>query len=226
MLAPASPARRFALVMALAAAVAAVLWLSDLALRAAGPGPSHRPAAAVTESRDPCATGIDQLELPAEVDRAGLASRADPLLIASKRERRLYLLAGGEITGCWVMSFGPEPGAKQVEGDRRTPEGWYRTSDKPESNYAGAIAIHYPNVDDADRALAAGRIDAETHRTIVESLADGQRPPQHTPMGGDILIHGRGELYTLGCLSLTDDDLTDLRHRLPPDMATDILIAP
>ena len=130
------------------------------------------------------------------------------------------------MVDCWPASFGPEPGHKQVEGDRRTPEGWYRTSDKPESQYPGAIAVHYPNQADADLALAAGVIDDATHQAISQALAGGLRPPQHTPLGGDILIHGNGEPWTLGCVSLSDGDLGALRAVLPSGMAVDLLIVP
>ena len=221
---PPPSTRRLALVVTLAVTFAVVVWLGDLAIRAILVAEPEEVPTPINQPRDRSA--LEELGLPAEIDRDDPRLHADQLLIAAKSAGRLCRLVHGEVSHCWPVSAGAEAGHKQVEGDRRTPEGWYLTSDKPESNYSGAISIHYPNQRDADRALASGAIDAPTHQAITQDLSDHLRPPQHTPLGGDILIHGKGEAWTLGCLSLTDDDLAALRATLPPTMATEILIVP
>jgi murein L,D-transpeptidase YafK len=125
------------------------------------------------------------------------------------------------------LGFAPR-GHKQHEGDGRTPEGWYRTSDKPWSDFAGAIAIHYPNEQDAMIALADGRLAAPEVDEVVESLAHDLVPPQQTPLGGEVLIHAGGnrEDWTLGCMALEDEDLASLRTALPQDQRTWLLVLP
>lgn len=170
-------------------------------------------------------------ELPASplYDPADPRLRAPAVLVAHKAARRLMLFDHGSLRGCWAMGLGFEPnGHKHREGDGRTPEGWYRTSDKPWSDFAGAIAVHYPNDDDAAVALADGRIAAPEHEIVLDALAHDAVPPQQTPMGGEILIHGGGSRqdWTLGCMALEDEDLAGLRATLPPDQRAWLLVLP
>lgn len=174
-----------------------------------------------------CPAAVDWLaERGAEPRRL----RPGRLLVVEKQQRRIALYAAGLLQGCWPVALAPRrrPGPKQRAGDLATPEGWYRTLDKPWSRFPGAIAISYPGVEDARRALAERRIDPVTYRRILQAHVTGRWPPQDTPLGGDILIHGGGSArdWTLGCIALADPDLADLRRRLPRDMRTDLLILP
>ena len=110
----------------------------------------------------------------------------------------------------------------------RTPEGWYRTSDKPSSRWYGAISVHYPNADDAKRGLAAKAISQATYRRIVGALAAGIKPPQRTALGGEILIHGGGSAtdWTLGCVAMDNPRLDLVRNTLPAGLRADMLILP
>ena len=62
----------------------------------------------------------------------------------------------------------------------------------------------------------------------VRALAADQKPPQTTPVGGEILIHGGGNQadWTLGCIALANPDIDALRATLPRSMVTDVLILP
>ena len=153
----------------------------------------------------------------------------DKLVVVSKSARRLMLYDEGRSIGCWrvALGFAPE-GHKMIQGDGRTPEGWYRLSDKPWSSFENAIAIHYPNEADARAAAADGRIGKRTRDSIVGALDAGKVPPQSTKLGGAVLIHGGGSSFdwTLGCVALDDDELLALRDQLPKGMRTDVLIVP
>lgn len=153
--------------------------------------------------------------------------REGRVLVAHKSARRLMLYEAGGLQACWRMGLGFAPtGHKQVEGDGKTPEGWYPTSDKPWSVFDDAIAIHYPATRDAAEALADHRIRSRQYNVVAASNLRRAVPPQRTPMGGAILIHGGGSSsdWTLGCIALEDQDLGDLRSRLPKGMKTDLLI--
>lgn len=161
---------------------------------------------------------------------------ADPRLAASdvlvvwKSIRRIGHYEHGKLAGCRPIALAPDApsGPKRQEGDRRTPEGWYRTSDKPTSSFPLAIAVHYPNAADAAFGRAAGRIDDATTESITYALSRGEKPPQTTALGGEILIHGggAGTDWTLGCIALETAELAELRARLPADQRTDLLILP
>jgi hypothetical protein len=175
---------------------------------------------------------------PSTVDGIGITDRtvaSDPRLqgravvVVAKERRRLWLFESGQLAGCWSVGLGFDPrGDKAREGDGRTPEGWYRTSDKPWSSFDGAIAVHYPNAQDAERGREAGTISRATQRRISEALRSGKVPPQRTAMGGAVLIHGGGSAsdWTLGCVALDDEDLAQLREQMPAGQRANLLILP
>ena len=173
--------------------------------------------------------------LPGWVARDDKRLQAKRLIVVLKRARRVLLMSRGSILhidrtpACWTAGLGFSPqGDKQQEGDGKTPEGWYTSSDKPWSTFYSAIAVHYPNAIDTKRALEAGRVSAETAGLISAALKEGKKPPQQTSMGGEILIHGGGSAtdWTLGCVAMDNKDIDQLRSQLPEDMVTDVLILP
>lgn len=133
-----------------------------------------------------------------------------------------------------TAALGREPlGPKLAGGDLRTPEGRYRISGGPEpSRFHAFVPIDYPSVADADRALAEGRIDARDHARIVAAHDRGVTPPEDTPLGGGIGLHGEGARWagdsqhldwTLGCIAVTDADLDFLIAHIEPGVPVDIL---
>ena len=151
-------------------------------------------------------------------------------MVVFKKERHLGLYVHGALKGCWRVGLASTyaPGHKQRVGDMRTPEGWYRTSDKPWSSFYAAIAIHYPEAEDAHRGVRDALITAEQRDEILDALQKGGKPPQNTRLGGEILIHGGGGStdWTLGCVALDDPHIDALRAALPKGMRTDVLILP
>ena len=131
------------------------------------------------------------------------------------------------------VGLGREPiGAKRRRGDQRTPEGRYHVAEAPRaSQYHRFIALDYPAVEDAERALAEGRIDRALHRRIVDAHRAGTLPPQDTALGGHVGIHGEGYVWsgtssfldwTLGCIALSDVDVEFLAARLAPGVPVSI----
>jgi murein L,D-transpeptidase YafK len=156
--------------------------------------------------------------------------RARRLVVVRKAARRLCLYRSGALAASYPVALAPRApaGDKREEGDRRTPEGWYRTSDKPWSSFDGAIAIDYPSLRDARRGMSDDTIGRRAYEAIRDAHAAGAMPPQHTAMGGHILIHGGGASsdWTAGCIALEDEDLAVLRDALGPAQRAHLFIAP
>lgn len=114
----------------------------------------------------------------------------------------------------YPIALGGQPlGHKQREGDGRTPEGSYAVCVRNEqSNYHLALGLSYPNTQDADAALADGRITWDQREAIAQACAAGHRPPWDTPLGGAIMIHGGGIArdWTAGCIALENDAMDAL----------------
>ena len=131
---------------------------------------------------------------------AHAGQNVDKVLVV-KSERKLQLISRGQPIKSYRISLGKQPnGAKQHEGDRRTPEGfywidWRKTSEK----YQLSLHISYPNARDQAHARDQG-----------------------IAPGGMIMIHGTplDEEYpewffhtldwTEGCIALTNADMKEI----------------
>lgn len=157
---------------------------------------------------------------PASLDTESPGRSAGAVVVVWKGARRSGLYHDGALVGCWPIALGAagDAGPKRQEGDLRTPEGWYRLSDRPWSAYYGAVSLHYPSAKDAASALSDGRIDAPTHARIVAAEASGAMPPQDTALGSHLLLHGGGVGvdWTLGCVAYDNADIDALRAGLEP----------
>jgi murein L,D-transpeptidase YafK len=131
---------------------------------------------------------------------AQAASQVDRIVI-EKHKRTLALMAGAKILKTYKVALGGQPvGAKDRQGDHKTPEGIYSVDAKnPNSQFYKALHISYPN--QADRANA---------RKL------GVSP------GGDVEIHGLGSKWgwlgakhrltdwTDGCIALTNEEIDEI----------------
>jgi murein L,D-transpeptidase YafK len=125
---------------------------------------------------------------------------ADRVLV-EKSARRLTLLRNGAPLKTYRVALGRvSAGAKEYEGDQRTPEGIYTIDfHKPDSDYHLALHLSYPEPRDIDRAAAQG-----------------------LSAGSDIMIHGlpnrrgwigrfhRRKDWTAGCIAVTDFEIEEI----------------
>lgn len=113
-------------------------------------------------------------------------------------------------------------GAAEIHrgGDETTPRGIFRIAwiDR-HSRYGTFYGIDYPSEDIARRAYAEGTISRAELDAIIEALQQHRVPPQNTPLGGRLGIHGigRGDArihaafnWTNGCVALTNPQIRKL----------------
>jgi murein L,D-transpeptidase YafK len=127
-------------------------------------------------------------------------------VVVEKSARRLTLLRNGNAIKTYRVALGRAPvGAKEYEGDQRTPEGTYTIDfHKPDSDYHLALHVSYPEQRDIDRAAVQG-----------------------FSAGSDIMIHGlpndRGWMgrfhrrsdWTAGCIAVTDFEIEEIYRAVP-----------
>lgn len=111
-------------------------------------------------------------------------------------------------------------GFKKHRGDNITPYGNYRIGWIGEkSAFRRFFGLTYPSVEDAEHALKQGVIDDMTYYRILMAHRNNQIPPQNTPLGGQIGIHGLGRAdervhkafdWTHGCIALTNGQIDHL----------------
>lgn len=105
-------------------------------------------------------------------------------------------------------------------GDGKTPLGVFHVVwINPNSRFHLFFGLDYPNQEYAEAALRRQLIDSDTYSAIRSALYRGALPPQDTPLGGDIGIHGLGQSdrrihetanWTQGCIALTDEQIDQL----------------
>ncbi|MTH34441.1 L,D-transpeptidase family protein [Paracoccus limosus] len=126
-------------------------------------------------------------------------------IVVKKGERRMYMVAGKDVVRSYHINLGSQPvGAKQFEGDGRTPEGMYFIDRKnPRSRYHLSVGVSYPSAKD-----------------IAHAAQMGLRP------GGDIMIHGLGPEgqmlakqradWTAGCIAVNDNEIEEIFAMVNP----------
>ena len=170
---------------------------------------------------------------PATTGETTLCKHAERLHVRKSDRALTVHCAGGGVLE-FPIALSRERGPKRAVGDQRMPEGDYRISGPPRtSRFHIFIPFDYPSRADADRALAEKRIDAVTHAAIARAHAKRRMPPQDTPLGGALGLHGegvrwRGDLklnWTEGCIALTrNEDLLRLASVVQP--GTPVVIYP
>lgn len=136
------------------------------------------------------------------VDEALGASRDRPVVVVVKATRRCHLLRAGAVVASFRADLGRAGLAdKLFAGDRATPEGRYRVTEKRDrgaTSFYRALMLDYPNEDDREEYADAVR------RGLV---------PRGRGIGGLIEIHGRGGRgvdWTDGCVAVADADMDRL----------------
>jgi murein L,D-transpeptidase YafK len=142
-----------------------------------------------------------------------------PRLIITKKDRKLEVFDGDKLVKTFRISLGFAPiGAKETEGDGKTPEGeFYIYTKNEKSAFYLSLGVSYPSVKDAERGLSEGLISQAEHDEIVDAVLKRKMPPQKTQLGGEIYLHGggTGKDWTYGCAALADEDIRELFNAIP-----------
>ncbi len=127
-------------------------------------------------------------------------------MVLDKSDRKLTLYSKGELVKTYAVALGRDPvGAKQRQGDGRTPEGlYYIEARNPQSKFHLALRVSYPSREQRERAKSIG-----------------------VSPGGDIMIHGlppafasvgalhRQQDWTEGCAAVTNDEIEEIWRSVP-----------
>ena len=106
------------------------------------------------------------------------------------------------------------------QGDNKTPLGQFTIAwVKESSRYHLFFGLDYPTLEYAYRGYLQGQISLDAWQEIREAVAAQRPPPQSTPLGGAIGIHGIGAgdirfhqyfNWTNGCVALTNEQIDNL----------------
>ncbi len=145
-------------------------------------------------------------------------------IVIKRSENKLLVEQDDKVIRSYYAAIGSGGRkAKQMEGDRLTPLGTYHIVDiKDSDRFHVFLQLDYPSVRDAINGLKAGHIKKSQYRRILDAHIFGDIPPQNTPLGGIIGIHGIGyetkeklEIHrianwTQGCIALRNKEIDEL----------------
>jgi murein L,D-transpeptidase YafK len=163
--------------------------------------PAHRWRSALLVSLLCSFVGLGCSSSPPSV---GGGVKADHIIIV-KSKHSMVLMANGKPLRSYRVALGKSQGAKERQGDHKTPEGEYVIDQKnAQSRFHLALHVSYPNTADRKRAHDA-RVDP----------------------GGAIMIHGvepqfawLGPLqhevdWTDGCIAVTNREMDEVWQLVP-----------
>ncbi len=126
-------------------------------------------------------------------------------ILVLKSERQLQVFSKGKLIKTYKISLGREPkGAKQFEGDDKTPEGKYMINDKnPNSGYHLNLGISYPSA-------------ANTRFAREKEKSPGVLIKIHGLKNGLAYIgkFHRFVDWTHGCIAVTNKEIEELYHNI------------
>ena len=131
--------------------------------------------------------------------RTPMPEREANLIVVDQESYKMRHYKTGRLQGEYDVSFGQGKGAKQAEGDNRTPVGMYFVTQKHRGEFDGPYAayygghwikINYPNEFDAARGRADGEISAAQQASITTAWRSRAPTLQNTKLGGGIGFHG------------------------------------
>ena len=136
-------------------------------------------------------------------------------IVVVKHKRELTLYSKGEAVKSYPISLGKSPeGAKQFEGDMKTPEGIYTINDKnPNSAFYLNLGVSYPNAEDVAYAESQGKSAGSLIK--IHGLRNGR---------GFIGKLHRWKDWTHGCIAVSNDEMKELYDNVP--IGTEIEILP
>lgn len=153
---------------------------------------------------------------------AVFAEEQDVWLLVDTGTHELKVMEGDEAKEVFSrVAIGRKgAGFEKMRDDDKTPLGEYRIGWVNEkSKFHRFFGFTYPNTDNAKRAYQDGLIGEDAFRTILRASLEEDVPPQNTPLGGQIGIHGLGSAspavhesfdWTHGCIAMTNEQIDRL----------------
>ncbi len=158
------------------------------------------------------------LSLSATAEEEG----GDRWLLVDTVNNKLLVMAGTEMVSTYEgIAIGRYGAADdRMQGDHRTPVGRFRVAwVSDDSRFHRFLGLDFPDLETARRAYADQRITAADWQAIRRAHQAGKIPPQNTPLGGQIGLHGIGAgspevhgryNWTNGCVALGNDEIDEL----------------
>ena len=149
-------------------------------------------------------------------------SSVERWLLVDTVNNKLMVMEGSEMISTYEgIAIGRYGAAHdRMQGDHRTPVGRFRVAwISEDSRFHRFFGLDYPDLESAQRAYTDQRITEAEWQAIRRAHQEGAIPPQNTPLGGQIGLHGIGAgsaevhgryNWTNGCVAVANDEIDEL----------------
>ncbi|MBU2759116.1 L,D-transpeptidase family protein [Acidithiobacillus sulfurivorans] len=193
-----------------------VLWGLDGCAPHISAPPVHSVAYYAAQIKAPVITPVAPVVSPTV---SALAQQQPVRIVVSTTAHLLRIYRGDTLLATYPVAIGFNGSApRRTRGDDVTPVGHYHIGwILHGTQYGPFMGLTYPNKENAEWGLQEGIITHNQYLAIVDAIDAGQTPPQNTPLGGEIGIHGMGPQFaddpeskvfpgrwTAGCVALSN----------------------
>lgn len=143
-----------------------------------------------------------------ETPLASLLSKGSPIrILIDKSDYQLLIFSADTLVKTYPIVLGGNAvDDKLREGDSCTPEGVFKIVDKyPHKSWSKFIWLNYPTPDSWRKHKKAKR----EGRIPKEATIGGEIGIHGVPKGSDLMVK-TGVNWTLGCISLTNNDVNEI----------------
>jgi len=161
--------------------------------------------------------------LQQEMALKGLTKIENPRIVINRNTFELSLYSDTILVKKYRAVFGRNPQQKSSANDNATPIGTYKICEIFSThNYWKLFKLSYPNLEDVEAGLANGSINQDEYEKLRFDNNYGNCVSASTKLGGNVGIHGIGELnfifknlpfvfnWTDGSIAVSNENIDEL----------------
>jgi len=158
-----------------------------------------------------------------EMKGKGISEVQNPKIIINRGTFELDLYSDTILVKKYRAVFGRNPRQKMSADDNATPIGAYKICEiDTVFKYRKLFKLNYPNLSDAETGFAHGKLTRREYEKLRFDNNYGQCVDAKTQLGGDIRIHGIGQLnfifknlpfvfnWTDGSIAVSNESIDEL----------------
>jgi len=166
---------------------------------------------------------VKEKPLQQEMALKGLTKIENPRILVNRSTFELALYSDTILVKKYRAVFGRNPQPKRSENDNATPIGVYKICDILTSHkYGKLFKITYPNLQDVEAGFAGGSLTQDEYEKLRFDNNYGECVNAETKLGGNVGIHGIGELnfifknlpfvfnWTDGSIAVSNENIDEL----------------
>ena len=166
---------------------------------------------------------LKENSLQQEMAMKGLTKIENPRIVINRNTFELALYSDTILVKKYRAVFGRNPKQKSLKDDNATPIGTYKVCEiLPKHKYWKVFTLTYPNLQDVEDGFLKGKLTQDEYEKLRFDNNYGNCVNAETKLGGNVGIHGMGELnfifknlpfvynWTDGSIAVSNENIDEL----------------